>query len=135
MGLITHGLAAGCGYLLGRADGRARLARVGRRAADLAQRPEVVRVRKRGQDLVKNQAHAVKQKVAVRSDDAEPADDGLRARTWRSRFSRSKTVHFPSSAEARAAQLGGTAAVEDPEAPLCGAAVPPRPETPTSPTH
>ena len=96
MGLLTHGLAAGLGYLLGRPDGRERLTRLGRQAADLAQRPEVVQVRERAQDQIKNQAQAVKQKVAARSDDAgraagsddagaegTPARSGLRARTWR----------------------------------------------------
>lgn len=132
MTLLTHGLAAGLGYLLGRPDGRARLARTSRKAADLAQRPDVVRVRERGQDLVKNQARAVKQKVVARPDAAAPAssaDDarpgtaptprGLRSRMRRPRFSRSGTAHFPSSAEAaRAAAVGETAA-----------------EAPTSPTH
>ena len=125
MGLLTHGLAAACGYLVGRADGRTRLARVGRRATDL--------VRRRGKDPVDGHAQPAEQDGAVRSDDAvqdpgsgdarsggRPAGHGPRARTWRSRFSRSKTVHFPSSAEARAARPG-TTAVEDPEAPLPGA--------------
>lgn len=119
MGLLTHGLAAGLGYLLGRPDGRARLAGVGRKAVDLAQRPDVVRVRERGQDLVKNQAQAVKQKVVNRSDDAAPTRPGLRSRTWRPRFSRSGTAHFPSSAEAArvAASAEATAVTPGPAAP------------------
>ena len=119
MGLLTHGLAAGLGYLLGRPDGRARLARAGRKAADLARRPDVVRVRERGQDLVKNQAQAVKEKVVARSDDAAaPARPGLRTRTWRPRLSRSGPAHFPSSAEAaRAAASAEAAVVDDTEAP------------------
>jgi hypothetical protein len=50
MRLLSYGLAVDLGYVLGRPDGPARLAHAGRRAAALTQRPEVVRLRKRGQD-------------------------------------------------------------------------------------
>ena len=111
MGLLSHGLAVGIGYLLGRPDGRARLAQAGRQAADLAQRPEVARIRERGKDLAVNQAQTVKQKITARSagtDTGAPGDagsatsdalPGLRTSAWRSRFRRSGAAHFPSSEE------------------------------------
>ena len=111
MGLLSHGLAVGVGYLLGRPDGRARLAQAGRQAADLAQRPEVARIRERGKDLAVNQAQTVKQKITARStgtDTGAPGDagsatsdplPGLRTSAWRSRFRRSGAAHFPSSEE------------------------------------
>ena len=132
MGLLTHGLAAGLGYLLGRPEGRAQLARLGRQTAGLAQRPEVVEARERAQGQIKNQAYAVRQKIAARSDanaDAPGSDDAPsgvaparrtpRTRTWRSRFTRSRNVHFPSSAEAREAGAEGTTTVDEaPAAPV-----------------
>jgi hypothetical protein len=147
MGLLTHGLAAGFGYLLGRPDSRARLVQLGRQTAGLAQRPEVVRARERVQDQVKDQAYAVKQKVEARSNNAAapvttsgdvdsgmtPVQSGPRTRTWRSRLSRSTTAHFPSSTEARAAQVEGTRLVESPETPPLGTTVTPRPQEPGSP--
>jgi hypothetical protein len=111
MGLLSHGLAVGVGYLLGRPDGRARVARAGRQAADLAQRPEVARIRVRGKDLAVNQAQTVKQRITARStgtDTSAPGDagsagsdplPGLRTSAWRTRFRRSGAAHFPSSEE------------------------------------
>ena len=111
MGLLSHGLAVGVGYLLGRPDGRARLAQAGRQAADLAQRPEVARIRERGKDLAASQAQTVKQKITARSTGTDTgahgdagtatADPlpGLRTSAWRSRFRRSGAAHFPSSEE------------------------------------
>ena len=131
MGLLSHGLAVGIGYLLGRPDGRARLAQAGRQAADLAQRPEVARIRERGKDLAASQAQTVKQKITARSagtDTGAPGDagsatsdplPGLRTSAWRSRFRRSGAAHFPSSEEVAPATAGvatagvGTSAVEE----------------------
>jgi hypothetical protein len=136
MGLLSHGLAVGIGYLLGRPDGRARLAQAGRQAADLAQRPEVARIRERGKDLAASQAQTVKQKITARSKSADtdaPGDGGtavsdplpgLRTSAWRSRFRRSGSAHFPSSEEVAPATAGvatagvatagvGTSAVEE----------------------
>ena len=126
MGLLSHGLAVGVGYLLGQPDGRARLAQAGRQAAGLAQRPEVARIRERGKDLAVNQAQTVKQKITARStgtDTGTPGDagttasdplPGLRTSAWRSRFRRSGAAHFPSSEEVAPATTGaGTTAAED----------------------
>ena len=130
MGLLTHGLAAGLGYLLGRPEGRAQLARLGRQTAGLAQRQEVVEARERAQGQIKNQAYAVKQKITARSDAEAPGSDDApsrvaparrtpRTRTWRSRFTRSRNVHFPSSAEAREAGAEGTTTIDEaPAAPV-----------------
>lgn len=126
MGLLSHGLAVGIGYLLGQPDGRARLAQAGRHAAELAQRPEVARIRERGKDLAANQAQTVKQKITARSKGADadaPGDGGtavsdplpgLRPSAWRTRFRRSGSAHFPSSEEVAPATAGvGTSAVEE----------------------
>ena len=43
MKLLSYGLAVGLGYLLGRPDGRERLAQLGRQAADLTQAVAVFR--------------------------------------------------------------------------------------------
>jgi len=135
MGLLSHGLAVGIGYLLGRPDGRARLAQAGRQAADLAQRPEVARIRERGKDLAASQAQTVKQKINARSKgtdtnavgDTDPAVSGprhgLRTAAWRERFRRSGNAHFPSSEEVAPATAGvasagvGTSVVEESDAP------------------
>jgi hypothetical protein len=146
MGLLSHGIAVGIGYLLGRPDGRARLAQAGRQAADLAQRPEIVRLQERGKDLATNQAQAIKQKVTARSKDTgvsgpDGADSavsrprhGLRTQTWRSRFRRSGATHFPSSEEAAAVTAATeTPAVEEPSVAEPGSALAPGQEVAASP--
>jgi hypothetical protein len=146
MGMLSHGVAVGIGYLLGRPDGRARLVQAGRQAADLAQRPEVVRLQERGKDLATNQAQAIKQKVTSRSKDTgvtgpDGADStvsgprhGLRTQAWRSRFRRSGTTHFPSSEEAAAVTAGTeTSAVGEPSVAEPGSALAPGQEVTTSP--
>jgi hypothetical protein len=159
MKLLSYGLAVGLGYLLGRPDGRERLAQVGRQAADLAQRPEVVRLRERGKDVATERVQAVKQKVVARSKNtdspgsgpdsptggAEAASDagfaaarprrGLRALSWRPSFSRSRGAHFPPSENlAPPTALGGTTVMEDSEAAILGMPVASHPESPTPPT-
>jgi hypothetical protein len=152
MGLVSHGLALGLGYMLGRPEGRERLAQVGRQAADLRQRPEVVRLQERGKGLVVEQAQVVKQKVRARAknaDDASGAEDagttaapggvssapvrsrGLRKPSWRPRGFR-RTAHFPpSEGTAPPAALGGTTVTEDSKAAVLGMTPP---ESPTPPT-
>jgi hypothetical protein len=121
---------------------------MGRQAADLTRRPEVVRLRERGKDLAVEQAQTVKQKVVARSKDTassarpdatNPAmagpRRGLRTSRWRPRFSRSKTTHFPPSQDVTPpAALGGTTVMEDSEAAMLGTPVMPRPESPAPPT-
>ena len=125
MFLLKYGLAVGLGYALGRPEGRTQLARVGRQAADLTQRPEVARLRERGKDLaaeqtqkLAGQTQKLKAKVASRSDATAGSATtgtagtagtdtpgtaatgrrlGLRNTAWRPRLSRSRDVHFPSS--------------------------------------
>jgi hypothetical protein len=55
MKLASHGFAVGLGYLLGRPDGRACLAHLGRQAADLTRRPAVVRLQERAKALASDQ--------------------------------------------------------------------------------
>jgi hypothetical protein len=145
MGLLRYGLAVGLGYALGRPEGRAQLARVGRQAADLTQRPEVTRLRERGKDLAADQAQKVKQKVKPRSDgtagsattdltgsDTTGRRRGLRNPSWRPRFSRSRNVHFPPPGDTTPTPtLGGTTVVEDSRAAVLGTSATPRPESPT----
>ena len=158
MFLLKYGLAVGLGYALGRPEGRTQLARVGRQAADLTQRPEVARLRERGKDLaaeqtqkLAGQTQKLKAKVASRSDatagSATAGTDtpgttatgrrlGLRNASWRPRLSRSRDVHFPSSEDVATTPtppLGGTTVVEDSQAAVAGTTATPRPEvvTPT----
>lgn len=158
MFLLKYGLAVGLGYALGRPEGRTQLARVGRQAADLTQRPEVARLRERGKDLaaeqtqkLAGQTQKLKAKVASRSDatagSATTGTDtpgtaatgrrlGLRNTAWRPRLSRSRDVHFPSSEDVATTPtppLGGTTVVEDSQAAVAGTTATPRPEvvTPT----
>jgi hypothetical protein len=142
MKLLSYGLAVGLGYLLGRPDGRERLAQVGRQAAGLAQRPEVVKLRERGKDVATEQVQAVKQKVVARSKStdgsggpdsptgvteassdtvAPTARRRLRAPSWRPSFSRSRNAHFPPPTDAAPpTSLGGTTVMEDSEAATLG---------------
>jgi hypothetical protein len=155
MGLLSHGLAFALGYAIGQPQGRARLAQAGRQAADLAQRPEVVRLREQGKQLAVEQAQSIKQKVVSGSkSDAEGesegagSDDrgaaamaprnGLRARNWRRRFSRSRTAHFPPSQDpAPPSALAGTTVMEDSEAAVLGTPVvrPPEATPPSTPVR
>ena len=158
MKLLGYGLAVGLGYLLGRPDGRARLAQLSRQAADLTQRPEVVRLRERGKVVATERTQAVKQKVVARSKNsdgpsgpdsptggAEAGSDAgfaaarpqrrLRTPSWRPSFTRSRNVHFPPSTNpAPPAALGGTTVLEDSEAARLGIPVASRQESPTPPT-
>ena len=154
MFLLKYGLAVGLGYALGRPEGRTQLARVGRQAADLTQRPEVARLRERGKDLAAEQTQKLKAKVASRSDATAGSATtgtagtdtpgtaatgrrlGLRNTAWRPRLSRSRDVHFPSSEDVATTPtppLGGTTVVEDSQAAVAGTTATPRPEvvTPT----
>jgi hypothetical protein len=157
MGLVSHGLAVGLGYLLGRPEGRQRLAQVGQQAADLARRPEVAQLRERGKGLAVEQAQVVKQKVLTRSkSDDSPSGHadvdaiatvvgadaaggrprrGLRNSAWLRRFPRSRAAHFPpSEGSAPPASLGGTTVAEDSEAAALGMAVKASPGVSTPPT-
>ena len=139
MGLSRYGFAVGLGYLLGRPEGRAGLAQLGRAAANLTRRPEIVRLQEHLRGLASDQVQTVKEKITARStdtdrtprsDDAGPATarsrGGLRSRRRRPWFSRTRDVHFPSTADigsediASRAPLGGTTVMEDSEAAVLG---------------
>jgi hypothetical protein len=114
MGLLSHGLAFALGYAMAQPQSRARLAQAGRQAADLAQRPEVVRLREQGRQLAVEQAQSIKQKVAYR------------------------TSHFPPSPNsAPSSALGGTTVMEDSEAAVLGTPVvrPPEATPPSTPVR
>jgi hypothetical protein len=112
MSLLSHGLAVGLGYVLGRPAGRAKLAEAGRQAADLARRPEVARLRQHGKDFAVDQAKSVKRKIAARS----------------------RAAHFPPSADTvPPSTLGGTTVAEDSKAAMLGTPVTPRAESPAPP--
>ena len=152
MKLASYGCAVGLGYLLGRPHGRAGLAQLCRQAADLTRRPAVIRLQERAKALATDQLQTVTQKITARSTGTDPTFKwsngpaaarsvrGLRTRVWRPRFSRSRDVHFPSSADvapedhASPAPLGGTTVMEDSEAAILGMPVTPRPETSTPPS-
>jgi hypothetical protein len=100
MGLFSHGLAFALGYAFAQPQSRARLAQAGRQAADLAQRPEVVRLREQGRQLAVEQAQLIKEKIAYR------------------------TTHFPASRNpGPPSALGGTTVMEDSEAAVLGTPV------------
>ncbi len=161
MTLLSHGIAVGLGYMLGRPEGRERLVQVGRQAAELSTRPEVVRLQERGKALAADQAQAVKQKITSRTAGtrATGPDAGtgngtaagtgpdavgtaaarprrrLRAPEWRPRLSRSRAAHFPPTQDiAPPTALGGTTVIEDSEAAVLGAPTTPRPDSP-APTN
>src|SRR5919107_3008773 len=72
MGLLSHGLALGIGYLLAQPQGREQLRKVGQQATDVARRPEVARLREQGKSVAAEKVEAVKQKVLTRtSNNAE----------------------------------------------------------------
>ena len=136
MGLVSHGLALGIGYLLGQPEGREQLRKVGQQAIDVARRPEVARLREQSKSVAAEKVEAVKQKVVTRTaKNAEgtetPTDAGaeleVRPRrrlafpTQRPRFRRSRDVHFPASGGTTApTTLGGTTVMEDSEAAMLG---------------
>ena len=146
MGLFSHAVAVGIGYLLGSPQGRERV-------TELARRPEVVRLAERGKTVAVEQAGSVKQKVLARTKgdaDAGPAGDsgagvavgsddaGTRPRRGLrlpARLRRSPSVHFPASeGTVPPAALGGTTVMEDSEAALLGSATAPRTDPPASTT-
>ena len=146
MSLLSHGIAAGIGYLLATPQGRQRLNEVSRQAGEIAQRPEVARLQERGKALVAEKSEVVKQKVAERKASASTTDAGgaegvgdtvrprrnlqLPARLRR----RSGAAHFPESTGVTPpASLGGTTVMEDSEAALLGTPVAPRTDPPATP--
>jgi hypothetical protein len=80
MGLVSHALAFGLGYLLGRPGGRQQFVRMGQQVSELAEKPEVKRLAARGRDLANDKAHAAKDAVTARVS-GKTADSGSAATT------------------------------------------------------
>lgn len=113
MGLLSHGLAVGLGYMLGRPEGRQRLVQVGQQAAELRNHPKVAQLTERGKDAAAEQAKMVRHKVKVRV----------------------RPSHFPASADtAPTTPLAGTTVAEDSEAAVLGTTATPRTES-AQPLH
>lgn len=140
MVMLKYGLAVGLGYALGRPEGRERLGRLGRQAAELGKRPEVAQLRERGRTAAVEGVGAVRQKVATRTANSDAGTSagsggttarhrrGFRLPAGRLPFSRSRNAHFPASeGTAAPATLGGTTVMEDSEAAVLGTPVTPRP--------
>jgi hypothetical protein len=81
MGLITHALAFGVGYALGRPDGRQRLVQLTQQATELAGHPQVKRQRERSWDFANDQVLAAKRRMDARSRAA--GSTGRPSRGWR----------------------------------------------------
>ena len=76
MGLVSHALAFGIGYLVGRPGGRQQVARLGQQVSELADKPEVKRLVAQGRELASDKALAAKDAVTARvsgkSADSDP---------------------------------------------------------------
>jgi hypothetical protein len=66
MGLVSHALAFGLGYVLGRPGGRQQVVQLGHQVTELADKPEVKRLAARGRELANDKAHAAKNVVTAR---------------------------------------------------------------------
>ena len=66
MGLVSHALAFGLGYVLGRPGGRQQFVQMGQQVTELAEKPEVKRLAARGRELANDKAHAAKDAVTAR---------------------------------------------------------------------
>jgi hypothetical protein len=75
MGLVSHALAFGLGYLLGRPGGRQQVVQLGHQVTELAEKPEVKRLAARGRELANDRAHAAKDAVTARVS-GKTADSG-----------------------------------------------------------
>jgi hypothetical protein len=136
MGLISHGIAFGIGYLVARPEGRRQLVQLREQVREAARRPEVTRMTERGWDLAGAGVRAAKRRAArptvevagvAPSDPAAPAGlvPKLRDRLRRPRPSGGTPVATDDTGVATAA--AGTAAAAD------GVPVSPAPEHPVPP--
>jgi hypothetical protein len=66
MGLVSHALAFGLGYVLGRPGGRQQVVQLGHQVTELADKPEVKRLAARGRELANDKALAAKDAVTAR---------------------------------------------------------------------
>ena len=75
MGLVSHALAFGLGYVLGRPGGRQQVVQLGQQVTELADKPEVKRLAARGRELATDKANAAKDAVTARVS-GKTADSG-----------------------------------------------------------
>jgi hypothetical protein len=116
MGLITHALAFGAGYAVGRPDGRQRLVQLKQQATELAGHPQVRRQRERSWDFANGQVLAAKRRMDARSRGA--GSTGGPSRGWR------RLRRYPDDTGATTAADTGRLPVPPPPAPPA-AAIPP----------
>jgi hypothetical protein len=133
MGLLSHGLAFGLGYMASRPGGRRRLGELRAKGAGLLRHPEVRRLRERGWDGAGEQARVVKRRIDVRAARRRETDRALRSRGRRGRSAElvdataaPNTVGFHDDT---AAADGSQAVITDVTAPatVAGSSAPPPP--------
>jgi hypothetical protein len=149
MGLASHGLALVLGYVLGRPDGRQHIVELRHQVAQLAMKPEVKQLGKRGRDLAGERALAARGAVSSKlrrngsasgADSPDPdtgvADSGrrgirARARTKATDPAGSDIPSTPAQAAGSdpagkpASGFGGTTPLEDTQAVILGIPAPP----------
>ncbi len=127
MNLISHAMAFGLGYTLGRPDGRRALGRLGTRATRLARRPEVVELRERGWDLAAERAAALRSAVGRRSRRAGSGEavDAQDRGGHRPEPGRPGTVPTDSDTATPPSGFGGRTVAEDSHDLIVGRRVPP----------
>ena len=86
MGLVSHALAFGLGYVLGRPGGRQQVVQLSHQVTELAEKPEVKRLATKGRELATEKAHAAKDAVSARvsgktADTGAAEKDGHRSTT------------------------------------------------------
>ncbi|HVL85466.1 MAG TPA: hypothetical protein VM367_14435 [Pseudonocardia sp.] len=127
---MSHVLAVGLGYTLGRPDGP-------RRLGELLHRPEVRRLRKRGRDLAGDGAQALKRRVGERAGrrgrKADAAGDGADDVTAGPGARDAAQADTGTGGLAPAAGFAGSTPVDDTQAVITGLPAPPRAAQPSPP--
>jgi hypothetical protein len=77
MGLLTHAVAFGLGYLLGRPGGKEQVMQLRHQVTELAEKPEVKRLAERGRGMAVERAQAARNAVSARVGSGK-ADSGPR---------------------------------------------------------
>lgn len=135
MGLISHGLAFGLGYTIGRPDGRRQLTELGRKAAELTNHPEVKRLRERGWDLAGNTARAARTKLTATSRGKADRERQPRSEQHAVQAERSAPAVGSATADSSNSSAGfsGRTAAEDSHDAVIGRRVAPSPAVPETP--
>jgi hypothetical protein len=148
MGLATHGLALAFGYIVGRPDGRQHLVELGQQVTELAKKPEVQQLGKRGRDFAGERTQAARSAVSAKlrrdgtgsasasqGPDSDSTGSGGRG-VWR-RAGRVDAAPAPETsstpdesaasdpADGATSGFGGTTPVEDTQAVITGIPAPP----------